>query len=67
MREERRVDSDVVDILGPGEQIQVGDLESRWWAVYVDGRRVGYVSASLVVDELPTVEPDTAGPAFRLP
>jgi len=59
MREDRDRNSDVVDILGPGAQIEVADLENRWWAVYVDGRRVGYISASLVTDELPTAEPDT--------
>ncbi len=65
MREDRDVDSDVVRVLLPGEQIEVADLESRWWAVYVDGRRVGYVSASLVVNEIPAAEPDTTGPVTR--
>jgi predicted RNA-binding Zn-ribbon protein involved in translation (DUF1610 family) len=60
MREDRDRNSDVVDILGPGAQIEVADLENRWWAVYVDGRRVGYISASLVANEPPTVEPDTS-------
>ena len=65
MREDRDVDSDVVSVLRPGEQIEVADLESRWWAVYVDGRRVGYISASLVVNEIPAAEPDTTGQLAR--
>ena len=65
MREDRNVSSDVVRVLLPGEQIEVADLANRWWAVHVDGRRVGYISASLVVNEIPATEPDTTGPLAR--
>ncbi|UCD24813.1 MAG: zinc ribbon domain-containing protein [Gemmatimonadota bacterium] len=66
IRAERSVGSEVVDILEPGDQIEVADLQGSWWAVYVNGRRYGYISASLVADEPPMVEPDTGAAGVPL-
>jgi len=57
----------IVHILRPGQPVQVADLEDSWWAVFQDGRRIGFVSRTLILDQPPQLEPDTARAELRLP
>ena len=61
VREGRGIGYDIVGQVALGEQIEVADLQAGWWALYVAGRRVGYVSASLLAAEPPGAQPDTGG------
>jgi hypothetical protein len=67
LRNARDPDAEIVRVLNPGEQVEVADLVGGWWVVFVDGEMVGFVARSLILDQPPGAEPDTAVPAFRLP
>lgn len=67
VRAARDPDAEIVRVLTPGQEVEVGDLDQGWWAVYLEGETVGFVAASLILDQPPGSEPDTAVPAFRLP
>jgi uncharacterized protein YgiM (DUF1202 family) len=43
----------VVQILNPGQQVEVTNLQGRWWAVYKDGQRIGFVANSVLRNEAP--------------
>ncbi len=67
VRAGRGMQDSILRVLRPGQPVAVADLESGWWAVYIEGRRVGFVSQSLLVDQLPPQEPDTGRAEFRQP
>jgi len=47
----------VIQVLQPGQPVDVGDRSNGWWAVQRDGRRVGYIANAVLRDE-PTVPKD---------
>jgi uncharacterized protein YgiM (DUF1202 family) len=53
VREGRGGSSPVVQTLQPGQRLQVDKLENGWWAVYLDGRFVGYVADNLLLERSP--------------
>ena len=53
VREEPSGEAAVVKVLRPGQQVEVVQRRGGWWAVYADGRRLGYVSRSLLAEQLP--------------
>ena len=53
VREEPSGDAAVVKVLRPGQQVEVVQRRGGWWAVYADGRRLGYVSRSLLAEQAP--------------
>ena len=54
VREGRGANTRVVRILDPGQRIEVNNLQGRWWVVYRDGKRIGYVANSVVRNESPS-------------
>lgn len=61
VREGRALEAPVVRVLRPGASVQVRDRQLGWWALYLDGRVVGYVAGSVLGDQPPEVaRPDTA-------
>jgi hypothetical protein len=61
VRQDRALEAPVVRVLHPGVSVQVTDRQQGWWAVYLDGRLVGYVAGSVLGDQPPGVSrPDTA-------
>src|SRR5262249_53515705 len=48
VREAPGTESAVVKVLKPGDQVNVVREHGGWWAVYHEGRRIGYVSRSLL-------------------
>jgi RNA polymerase subunit RPABC4/transcription elongation factor Spt4 len=67
VRADRDPDAEILRVLTPGQEVQVADLAQGWWAVYLEGEMIGFVARSLILDQPPGSEPDTAVPAFRLP
>lgn len=62
VRERRELEAPVVRVLRPASAVQVSDRQMGWWALYLDGRMVGYVAGSLLNDRPPVLSPpDTAG------
>ncbi len=53
VREGRGTDTPIVQILVPGQPVEVGSLQGRWWDLYIDGERVGYVHNSVLQNESP--------------
>jgi hypothetical protein len=53
VREGRGTDTPIVQILSPGQPVEVGSLQGRWWDLYIDGERVGYVHNSVLQNESP--------------
>lgn len=53
VREGRGTDTPVIQILQPGQQIEVTDRQNGWWVAYVDGKAVGYVANPLLDREPP--------------
>jgi ribosomal protein L37E len=53
VRADRTVTSPVVRVLAPGARVEIGDLESGWWALYEGGAAIGYVANSLLSDAPP--------------
>lgn len=53
LREGRSLDSRVVGVLRPGQQVAVANRVAGWWEVYLDGRFAGYVAGSLLLTQLP--------------
>ncbi|MBI3082088.1 MAG: zinc ribbon domain-containing protein [Gemmatimonadetes bacterium] len=45
----------------PGSSVRVTDRQAGWWALYANGRVVGYVAGSLLSDQ-PPPEPRPEGP-----
>ncbi len=61
VRQARGLDAPVVRVLKPGTAVQVGDRVSGWWAVYLEGRLVGYAAGSLLAATPPgPLRPDTS-------
>jgi hypothetical protein len=52
------IDDTVVLIVQPGMPVQVANRAAGWWEMFVNGRRTGYIAASL----LETSPPDSALP-----
>jgi hypothetical protein len=44
-------DSQVVQVLRPGQQVAVSAQQRGWWVVLENGRQVGYVARQLLVDQ----------------
>jgi hypothetical protein len=44
-------DSQVVQVLRPGQQVAVARVGRGWFSVYANGRQVGYVARQLLVDQ----------------
>src|SRR5574341_292059 len=53
VREGRALGTRVVRVLRPGSSVQVMDRQAGWWALYTDGRVIGYVAGSLLGDQPP--------------
>ena len=53
VREGRGLNTPIVQIISPGQQVEVDSLQGRWWVVLVDGAPIGYVHSSLLQDEAP--------------
>jgi hypothetical protein len=53
VREGRALGTRVVRVLRPGSSVRVTDRQAGWWALYADGRVVGYVAGSVLADEPP--------------
>ena len=53
VRAGRTTQSESVDVIRPGERVEVDSLVGGWWAVYVDGRVVGYVHNSVLQGQPP--------------
>ena len=54
VREGRGTDTRIVQVLDPGQRVEVDSLQGRWWGLYIDGRRIGYVANSVLGDESPS-------------
>ncbi len=57
VRQARALDAPVVRVLKPGTGVQVGDRVNGWWAVYLEGRLVGYAAGSLLAATPPGPRP----------
>jgi len=53
VRERRAIGSDIVLVLDRGERVEVAHSWQGWWAVFVNGRQVGYVDGSYLQDQPP--------------
>ena len=53
VREGPALTDSILQILTPGQRIEVDSLRARWWLVYLDGRRIGYVHQTVTQDEAP--------------
>ncbi len=53
VREERSLTAPIIRIFTPGQRVEVDSLRARWWLVYLDGQRMGYVHQTLIQDEEP--------------
>ncbi len=53
VREGRGTDTPVVQVIRPGQRVEVDSLQGRWWGLYVDGERIGYVANSVLQNESP--------------
>ena len=54
VREGRGTDTRIVQILDPGQRVEVDSLQARWWVVYTDGKPIGYIHNSVLQDESPS-------------
>ena len=59
VREGRSLNSPVLRVLRPGQEVVVANRAGGWWEVYLDGKFAGYVAGSLLLAERP---PDSAIP-----
>ncbi len=48
VRTDRGLEYEVVQILRPGDSVEVSDRRLGWWAVHGDGRLIGYVANNLL-------------------
>ncbi len=53
VREGRGTDTPIVQILDPGQPVEVDSLQGRWWGLYIDGKPIGYVANSVLQNESP--------------
>ena len=53
VREGRGLTDSILRILTPGQRVEVDSLRARWWLVYLDGQRIGYVHQTVIQDEAP--------------
>lgn len=51
VRADRTIESEVVRVLAPGLEVQVGDMQRGWWALYADGALIGYIANSVLRTE----------------
>ncbi len=54
VREGRGTDTRIVQILDPGQRVEVDSLQGRWWVVVVDSESIGYIHNSVLQDESPS-------------
>jgi hypothetical protein len=54
VREGRGTNTRVVQVIDPGQRVEVASLQGRWWELYIDGKPIGYVANSVLQDESPT-------------
>ena len=64
VREGRALGTRVVRVLRPGSSVRVTDRQAGWWALYADGRVLGYVAGSLLSDQPP---PESRPDGERVP
>ena len=53
VRADRGLEYEVVQILRPGDSVEVSDRRLGWWAVYLDDRLIGYVVNNLLDTDPP--------------
>lgn len=53
VREGRGTDTPILQVLDPMQPVEVDSLQGRWWALYIDGERIGYVANSVLQNESP--------------
>ena len=53
VREGRGTDTPILQILGPRQPVEVADFQGRWWGLYMDGERIGYVANSVLLNAPP--------------
>ncbi len=53
VREGRGTNTRVVQVIDPGQRVEVDSLQGRWWGLYIDGKRIGYVANSVLQNESP--------------
>ncbi|MFB3110806.1 MAG: SH3 domain-containing protein [Gemmatimonadales bacterium] len=53
VREGRGTDTPIIQILDPGQPVEVDSLQGRWWGLYIDGKHIGYVANSVLQNESP--------------
>ena len=53
VREGRGLDAPIVFIIGPGQRVEVDSLQGRWWGLYTEGERIGYIHSSVLQNEPP--------------
>ncbi len=53
VREGPSPDAPVAQILDPGVRVEAGGYDGGFWEVYIDGRLLGYVANSLLLQEPP--------------
>ena len=53
VREGRALTAPILQILTPGQRVEVDSLRARWWLVYLDGQRIGYMHQTVIQDEEP--------------
>ncbi len=54
VREGRGASTGVVQILEPGQPVEVNSLQGGWWVVYINDKPIGYVGNSVLQDESPS-------------
>ena len=54
VREGRGTDTRIVQVIDPGQRVEVDSLQGLWWAVVVDSESIGYIHNSVLRDESPS-------------
>jgi hypothetical protein len=54
VREGRGTDTRIVQVIDPGQRVEVDSLQGRWWVVVVDSESIGYIHNSVLQDESPS-------------
>ena len=57
VRESPGTGGTIVGVLRPGTAVGVGEFRSGWWAVYTDGRPLGWAAGDLLVHTRPDTLP----------
>ena len=48
VREGPAIDAPILQILRPRQRVEVADRQGRWWLVYLNGERLGYIANSVL-------------------